>query len=286
MKKILKQALPCVMIALVIVGILYIRKDLENKPKEQTVGLQGKQAFNILLLGCDDSGARADSIMLVNVRPSQAQVRLLSLPRDSKIKHEGNFVKLGTMLSRGGNETMCQTVESLTGVSVDYFVQVRVGAFAEIVDALGGVQYTVEQDMKYSDPAQNLNIDLKAGEQLLSGQQCEQYCRYRQYVTGDLSRIEHQQKMAVALLRQKANLKTLVKAPALLQVLSEKCETDISSKEIRNYLPLLRQMAGQEVKVETYLCAGEINDMQKEGISYFLIDTKELKKVAKEKFTT
>ena len=57
------------------------------------------------------------------------------------------------------------------------------------MDAIGGVDMYVPQDMYYTDPGQNLYINLREGYQHLDGAKAEQFVRYRSgYVTGDIGR--------------------------------------------------------------------------------------------------
>ena len=138
--------------------------------------------------------------------------------------------------------------------------------------------------MYYRDPAQNLYIDLQAGTQTLTGEQCEQYCRYRNYVMGDLTRTQNQQKMLDALIRQKMTPAYIMKLPALYNIIRENAQTDISVKDISLYLPLVRSMTEGQLQIERLDCPGEYNDMEKEGVSYYQIDQKALYNLCLEHF--
>ena len=261
-----------------------------GQPRVQTEATveteQQDPSINILLLGCDASGVRPDSIMLIHVNGKDNKIDLLSLPRDGKMQQNGRTMKLNTVLTLADNNQAVTAVEELTEVTVDYYVKFKPGVFAEIVDALDGLENTVEQDMHYSDPTQDLYIDLEAGKQTLSGEQCEQYCRYRSYAMGDLSRTQHQQKLLTALVQQKAKLQYVVKLPAIYNIIKENTETDLNGADVAAYLPLARAMAEGEVQIETHDCPGTFNDMEQEGVSYYLIDRAALHTLCKEKFST
>ena len=264
---------------------------LQSKPIiPQQVALPGEQTeenstFNILLLGCDVSGLRCDSIMLAHV-DGAGNFSLLSLPRDSKMLYEGRYLKLNTLLALTGDSEKTKIIENLTGVNVDYYIKMKVGVFADIVDVLGGVEYTVEKDMYYKDSAQGLLIDLKEGKQTLSGAQCEQYCRYRRYVMGDLTRTQNQQKLLSELVLQKAKLKYLPKLPQIYKILKENTSTDITADDMAELLPLFRSFAQKEHSVTFHDCPGEYNDMKKEGISYYQINQNELYNLCQNHFKT
>jgi len=284
--KLIKFAVFAVLLV-VSVGFVMQSHGAEERPTG-TVSEAPKEnsTFNILLMGCDESGLRPDSIMVLHVDGADGKLALLSLPRDSKVLYEGRNVKLNTLLALTHDEGKTQAIENLIGVNIDYYIKMKVGVFARIVDALGGLEYNVEQDMHYSDPAQDLYIDLKAGEQTLSGDECEQYCRYRRYVLGDLTRTQNQQRLLGELLRQKMQLRYVTKLPAVFHILRENTVTDITAADVASYLPLARSLAASGVQITAFDCPGEYNDMKKEGISYYQIDQKALYNLCQNHFKT
>ena len=206
------------------------------------------------------------------IRIGEKGVTMLSVPRDTKVETDGAAHKINSCLARGGRELLIRKIGELTGVTPDHYISMKPGTFADVVDALGGVEYTVEKDMYYSDPAQGLYIRLKAGKQTLSGEQCEHYCRYRRYLLGDLTRAGHQQQLLKALIEQKLDLAHIAALPKLWSVYSEKVETDLTAGDVAALLPVLRKLARDGVTFTALTLPGEYNDMEKEGVSYYLPD--------------
>ena len=276
----------CAFAVLLAVSVNWVLRTQAREEPSSSVGesVQASSSVNVLLLGCDASGVRPDSIMLMHVDGNEGRVTLLSLPRDSKVLYEGRHVKLNTLLALTNDEGKREAIENMTGVSIDYYIKLKVGVFARIVDALGGLRYTVEEDMQYRDRAQGLFINLKAGEQILSGAECEEYCRYREYVMGDLTRTQNQRKLLSELLRQKLKLQYVTKLPAIFSILKEETATDITAGDMATYLPLIRLLAEGEIQIEGLDCPGEYNDMKKEGISFYQIDQKALYKLCQNHF--
>lgn len=264
--------------------LLWGRSQAAPPTRVVSEGNEKNPSINILVLGCDASGQRPDCILLVHVNGEDNRINFLSIPRDSKMR-QGRVRKLNTVLALEDGEGAVKQIEALTGVSVDYYIKLKLGVFARVVDALGGVEYTVEQDMHYSDPAQDLYIDLQAGPQILSGDQCEQYCRYRSYAMGDLTRTHQQQKLLSALLQQKAKLQYVLKLPAVYNIIKEDTQTDLRAQDIAAYLPLARSMVEQGVEISGFECPGAYNDMRREGVSYYLIDRNELKELCATHFS-
>ncbi|RMI07101.1 LytR family transcriptional regulator [Cellulomonas triticagri] len=89
-------------------------------------------------------GARTDTILLLQV-PESGAPSLISLPRDSYVEIPGNgSSKLNAAFSWGGAPLLVQTVEQLSGLTVDHYVEVGFGGVEEIVDALGGVELCLD----------------------------------------------------------------------------------------------------------------------------------------------
>lgn len=284
--KFFKYALFAVMLAVSVGFVVQSHGETEQPAGTASEQTEETSTFNILLLGCDISGLRPDSIMVVHVDGADKQVSMLSLPRDSKMFFEGRSVKFNTLLALTNDEGKVRAVENLIGVDIDYYIKMKVGVFADIVDALGGLEYTVEEDMRYNDPSQDLYINLKAGQQILSGEECEQYCRYRRYVMGDLTRTKNQQRLLKELIVQKMKLQYVVKIPAVYNIIKENTSTDITPADMAAYLPLARLLAQGEVEIMSFDCPGEYNDMKKEGVSFYQIDHKALNNLCQNHFKT
>lgn len=92
-------------------------------------------------------GARSDSIMLVHL-PDSGTPSLISLPRDTYVDIPGHGAgKLNSSYSLGGPELLVATVESLTGLTVDNYVEVGMDGIAHLVDAVGGVELCLDYDV-------------------------------------------------------------------------------------------------------------------------------------------
>jgi len=265
----------CLITILVIrTGTLMADPLFEDVSDPQSVDTQkSQQKFNALLVGVDNSGVLADTIMIVNVNKENSSVNLLSVPRDTKIYYKGRYCKINSCYG-DGIDALIDEVKKLTGVYVNYYAVITPDTLSTVVDALGGVEYTVEKDMYYSDPEQNLKIELKKGKQTLNGAQAEQYCRYRQYVMGDYQRMQAQHRFLKALLEQKLNVKYIPKVYALYTDLEQKIKTNVSLADIVSNIDVMKLLSSGNVNC--YDTPGEYNDMQKEGVSYYIIKDKNL----------
>nr|WP_127573545.1 LCP family protein [Georgenia faecalis] len=131
---------------------------------EALTGGAGTPGTTYLLAGSDSradgtipdgtEGERADTIMLLHVAPT-GQTSLISLPRDTYAEipgHGGD--KLNAAYSLGGPELLVRTVEDLTGLGVDHYVEIGMGGVEQVVDAVGGVELCLDYDV--DDPRSQL----------------------------------------------------------------------------------------------------------------------------------
>jgi LCP family protein required for cell wall assembly len=153
------------------------------------------------------AGQRTDSIMLLHV-PESGPTVLLSLPRDSYVPIPGHGRnKINAAFSFGGPKLLIQTVESVTGLRVDHYVEIGFGGFAGIVDSIGGVKTCLPKAIKDKDS----HLDLPAGCQQLDGRNALGYVRMRKAdPLGDLGRVQRQREMIGAIAKKSASPWTFV----------------------------------------------------------------------------
>ncbi|MFI1915886.1 LCP family protein [Nocardia sp. NPDC020380] len=154
----------------------------------------------------DVEGARTDTIILVHI-PKSGRPTLVSLPRDSYVSIPGNGTdKLNAAFAIGGANLLVQTVEGATGLHIDHYAEIGFGGFANVVDAVGGIDMCLDQPM--NDPL--AGIDLPAGCQKLNGAEALGFVRSRATPLADLDRMQNQRKFLNALLKKSTSPWTLI----------------------------------------------------------------------------
>jgi anionic cell wall polymer biosynthesis LytR-Cps2A-Psr (LCP) family protein len=104
---------------------------------------------NALNGGGSAEGKRTDSIILVHVPGNGGKAAMISIPRDSYVPIPGHGSnKINAAFAFGGAQLLTQTVEQVTGVHVDGYLEIGFAGFAGVVDSLGGVEVCVPFDMK------------------------------------------------------------------------------------------------------------------------------------------
>ena len=166
-------------------------------------------------------------------------------------------------------EMLLQRVTESIGFPPDGYVLVNLSAFVELVDIMGGVRFDVPVSMQYSDPSQDLYIDLAAGEQELDGVQAMGLVRFRSgYAEADLKRVEVQRAFVSAAAEQWIGPGVVFKAPRLIGWLQDHVETDMS---LRNLTWLAKAlMRADRASITTETLPGHAATIQ--GGSYYILD--------------
>ncbi|MDF5751188.1 LCP family protein [Spongiactinospora sp. TRM90649] len=181
--------------------------------KDRPVNSTG--ALNVLMVGSDtregdnlkygkymlNAGKRTDTMILMHISPNRDNATLISFPRDSVVAIPACPGPNGTTLppktdminaayNEGGITCTIATLESLTKVRIDHFVEVDFTGFKNIVDALDGIRVCLKQPVN----DRKAKLDLAAGWHNLKGEQALGYVRLRNYGDGsDIQRIKRQQ---------------------------------------------------------------------------------------------
>ena len=209
-----------------------------RQPEGSSLGAHRDGCASILLAGTDADGERTDTMMLLYLDEDAGEMNLLSLPRDTYTSMDIDVPKLNAVYSVGGGgkegmERLLDYTEECIGYRPDGYILVDLDGFARLVNLMGGVRFDVPVDMQYDDPAQDLHIDLQAGEQKLNGKEAMWVVRYRSgYALADLQRIQVQRDFMRAALEQWLSIKNIWKAPAAAGLVTASTTTNLSLREL------------------------------------------------------
>ncbi|MBQ0055756.1 MAG: LCP family protein, partial [Synergistaceae bacterium] len=159
----------------------------------------------MLVLGEDDveGSKRSDTILFVTVELDDKCVKVLALPRDTRVEIPGHGThKLNSSFAYGGVELLKTTVENYLKEPILYYVVVNYDNFPKLVDAFGGVDIDVKKRMRYVDRAGHLDINFQPGMQHMDGKNALLYVRFRKDAQGDIGRVQRQQQFIKALLKK------------------------------------------------------------------------------------
>jgi LCP family protein required for cell wall assembly len=159
---------------------------------DERTGLTQRQQA-LLHVGANSGETDTDTLMVVHVPANHRYVRVVSLPRDSWVNIPGHGMnKINAALGIGGPSLMVQTIEQLTGLTINDYVEVNFLGFVKVIDALGGVNICLPfaVDDRYS------GLHMSAGLHHVNGITALEFARDRHsFATSDLARIQDQQQL-------------------------------------------------------------------------------------------
>ncbi len=189
---------------------------------------------NIMIFGLDnDPGVkRSDTIVVLHLDTYKKRIGVLSIPRDTRVYIPNRGLdKINHAYAYGGSLSLKETVSHFLSIPIHYYVKLHLENVNVLVNALGGVDLTLEKDLHYVDKAGDLYIDLKKGSQNLDGEKALQYLRYRHDNEGDIGRIRRQQTFLKAMMRKALELDGLLDFGKFISGFSRGLETNLGKRE-------------------------------------------------------
>jgi LCP family protein required for cell wall assembly len=138
------------------------------------------------------------------------------------------------------------------GLHVDGAVVINLMGFVHLIDALGGLDINVPNEIKdtqYSRPqdGRDITIDIKAGQQHMDGLTALAYARSR-HQDSDYGRMSRQQSVLLALRSQLKPCSLLTKVPSLISALGSAFWTDMPIEDAPNLVALADRIGAGNVK--------------------------------------
>jgi LCP family protein required for cell wall assembly len=228
---------------------------------------------DILVLGSDNRTAdaeeerRSDTVILVHVDPDADYLSLMSFPRDLRVEiPEHGIDKLNAAYAYGGPALTVQTVEWLTGVDIDEYLEVDFEAFADITDSLGGVYLDIDRRYFNEDPQWEL-IKLSPGYQLLDGASALDYVRFRHDLNYDFGRMDRQQRFITAMREQTLGWDLPLRLPGIVDALFDNVETTLGAADILKLAYWGVRLDGGRIRQITLTGDPQTRD----GVSYVIL---------------
>ncbi|MGW5850046.1 LCP family protein [Streptomyces sp. NPDC055254] len=198
----------------------------EEKKKLHTGSAEGKRTDSMMILAKCSSG----NTMISLPRDSDVEIpSFVGSQSGKKFPAQGRRVKLNAAYAEDGPELLVRTVEHNTGLRIDHYAEIGFAGFANIVDALGGVELNIEEGFK----DEKSGADFQAGKQTLNGEQSLAFVRTRYaFAESDLQRTKNQQKFLSALASQAATPSTVLNPFSLYPMLGAGLDTLIVDKDM------------------------------------------------------
>ena len=271
------------------VNRLYQRVQFQPIESVTTEPMKEEGVINILLIGNDsrDQGTdgRSDAMILLSISNATKTIHLTSLLRDMYVEIPGyQSNRLNAAYSYGGPELLMETLEQNFDISVNRYVLVNFQAFANVVDAVGGVDleltneevqyingYLVEYNILEGNPEGTYYLDTSlSGLVHLNGPQALSYCRNRMLGT-DFARTERQRKVLSAIIA-KAPSALLTNTSELIDSILPNLTTNLTEKECRNLTLQASKLLTYDVIQGSVPVEGSYKNASIRGMSVLEVD--------------
>lgn len=239
---------------------------IDNRPDKKS------SAVNYLLVGSDTreglskaelkalrvgsvataAGKRSDTMLLVHISKARDKAVLVSIPRDTyalipeHLNKSGKMVpaahsKINSAFNWGGAPLLIQTLEQMTQLKIDHYVEVNFAGFARVVDALGGIEVCTKKDI--DDPKSHLV--LAAGVHTLNGIEALKYVRTREFDgLGDLGRMQRQQAFMSSVIKKATSAGVLLNPITMTNFINSSLAAVTTDEGLKNsdLITLAKQM--------------------------------------------
>ena len=220
--------------------------------------------YTFLISGIDVVGYHNDTNLVGMFDTVAGKLNIVSLPRDMLVNVNLNIKKINQPYAAAKNnsqdatQALLDTVADVLGYQVDMYAFVNIEAAADIVDAIGGVNFNIPFDMDWDAPDQDLYIHIKAGPQTLNGENFVNAMRFRMsndgshsYAGGDIERIEFQQQLLMALAQQLLQIGNVLNIGEIYSAVMDNTETNVSLGNIAYLLEQFMKLSSDGTTCQT-----------------------------------
>jgi LCP family protein required for cell wall assembly len=198
------------------------------------------------------AGKRSDTMLLVHISKARDKAVMISIPRDTfalipeHTSKSGKLIpaaysKINSSFNWGGAPLLIQTIEEMTELKIDHYIEINFAGFARIVDSIGGVEVCTKKDI--NDPKSHLILE--AGVHTLNGIESLKYVRTREFDgLGDLGRMQRQQAFMSAVLRKATSAGVLLNPVTMASFINSSLSAVTTDSELKNsdLIALAKQM--------------------------------------------
>ena len=219
--------------------------------------------WTFLIIGLNE-GRNANTVMVASYDGVTREANLISIPRDVAVHPTRNGRKLSSSYiagsgggrgREGGIAQVQRDVMNVVGFIPDFYVVIDYDAFFTIIDAIGGIEIDVPMRMRYSDPYQNLEIDIHPGLQLMDSETALHFVRFRQsnrntnYPSlpgGDFGRVRNQQIVIEEVVNRLLRPQSLLLIPEFVDIFNASVYTNLTFSNMMYFALELNHVRGTD----------------------------------------
>ena len=249
----------------------------QNEDKKIISNKKLTEPFTILVMGVDseknglnaNAAFNGDTLILATFNPKTLTASMFSVPRDTYVPiacRNKAYAKINSSAAYG-TSCVIDTMENLTGITIDYYAKINFKGVVDLVEALGGITVDVEKpDYQYNHGfncqgkvcEQNSNrewqyaVFIEPGKnQKLNGEQALAYSRCRGlYSASDLARNRHQQDVITAIANKAIKIRDFKEFEKVLDAVSNNIATNMSRDQIISSYDIFKNMIEKSLSGE------------------------------------
>lgn len=253
-------------------------------PTQAVTSGRKEGTYTFAIIGTDVLSNSTDTILVGMLDAEEGKLNIVSIPRDTLVNTGYDTKKINYIYpacinnGKDGLESLLETLEDMLGYRVDSYALVDVEVCAQLVDVIGGVWFDVPIDMDWDAPDQDLHIHIKAGYQLLNGEDAVKVMRFRYsndslstYEGGDIDRIGVQHDLLMALANQMLTFGNIPNLGKLIGIYEENVTTNVTSGNLAFYAQEFLKLDSENIHFDT-LPANYWGSLYGEGYCFPYID--------------
>lgn len=224
--------------------------------EQLTQWIDPSKPLNILILGTDEGSVpgetgnfRTDVMLLASIDVGAQKAAVVSIPRDTKVvlaQHGEQRINAANAFD--GPAGAIAAVKQISGMDINFYVVFNFTAFQDLVDAMGGVPFTLDQDIK----DEYAGVLFKGHYEHLTGEEALTIVRARHCLPdGDLSRVENQQKFMKALAQKASGIKDKATLRNILDAVDKNVKTSATPEFILTLAEVLQGMDVGNIEMAT-----------------------------------
>lgn len=265
-----------------------------NKDLPSVVQSEHKGVSYFLVMGLDESESLTDVIMVVCFDHDNNSASVLQIPRDTFVGTEINTGKTGKVNAVYGHpregeakaKALMRCINQYFGLPVDHYVTFTLEGFRNVVDAVGGIEMTLDHRMLVGNSVSDEHYYLGPGTVLLDGEDAESFVRHRNsYAMGDLGRVKAQRDFVIAFAKKLMNMSSGDMLNVAKTCFNE-VTSDLSIGDVLDYVNEVRELNFDNISF--YSLPGQSKTTTPKGLSqrlsYFSIHKSEYVDLINEHF--
>src|SRR5699024_3937193 len=236
--------------------------------------IKGSKPLHILLMGTDEREGdvgRSDAMMIMTLDPENEQMKVLSIPRDTRteIVGKGTEDKINHAYAFGGSDMSVATVENMFDMELHFYIRMNMEGLESVVDTLGGI--TVDNDYEWSEG----EYDFPLGDVQMDGKKTMEFVRMRQQdPEGDAGRTKRQRMVLQGIIDKGAVVESDGNIHGLSKILGNNMSTNVNFDDRKD---LFRYDRDALKNVDEFCLEGE--DKRSDGVYDLLVPDEEMQAV-------